>query len=482
MTGILRYEIKNLKIIFGLLFLFISTLSASAIIERIPPLQTVRIAYVKVLPSYTGKQIDWKVFTYTIDETSGAYAVVGDTISGIGDSVKVLLIKYSSKYTYYKIFAASGSDNDSLELQVFSKGSMQKYLYRSPSFPTKSIPVHIYLPGGFSPDTPLLVAMHGVDRNAYSYGLSWSAFAFANNWIILAPEFTTTDWPSDAYALGNMFTGNDGAGSLNPKTKWSFTIVSEIERALCRGLGLKDSSYTLWGHSAGGQFVHRMVLFAFDPLIRRAIPANSGWYTAPDSTIAYPWGTKHSLLSISSQNLLEFASREMVIMRGTADTVRDSNLNIDPLSDAQGRNRYERAGYFFQKGKTISSNLNWKLIDVVGSAHEYQKMAIAAGQYISSLTGVHRTANAVPAKLGLQCYPNPFNPSTEIVFSVLKASHVSVIVYNILGQKVRNVVDEYLEPGEYRNRFSGASLSNGMYVCVLRNDVGSSTIKLLLVK
>jgi hypothetical protein len=468
--------------IISFLLIVSASLSAANIIEKIPLLQTVRIAYVKVNPSYVGKPVNWKIYTYTIDEANGAYTVVGDTLTGTGDSVKVLLIKYASKYTYYKIFAFSEADSDSLELQVFSKGSMQKYLYRSPVFPAKPIPVHIFLPGGFSTNSPIVVAMHGVDRNAYNYGLSWTDFATANNWVVLAPEFNAADWPSDAYALGNMFTGNDGAGALNSKEKWSFTIVSDIERTMCRGLGMKDSSYTLWGHSAGGQFVHRMILFAYDSLIRRAIPANSGWYTAPDSTIAYPWGTKHPLLSISFKNLIEFASREMVIMRGTADTIRDSNLNTDPLSDAQGRNRYQRAGYFFQKGKDTSPNLKWKMIDVVGSGHEYQKMAVAAGQYINSVTGAYRVTDVIPQTPQLRNYPNPFNPSTEIVFSIERASRVSVTIYNILGQEIRTIVDDYLLPGEYQERFDGSSLSNGMYFCVLRKENMSSAIKLLLMK
>jgi len=169
-------------------------------------------------------------------------------------------------------------------------------------------------------------------------------------------------------------------------------------------------------------------------------------------------------------------------MRGTADTIRDSNLNTDPLSDAQGRNRYQRAGYFFQKGKDLSPNLKWKMIDVVGSGHEYQKMAIAAGQYLSSLTGVSRSTNVIPLRPTFQCYPNPFNPSTEIIFSVERASHVSVNIYNILGQEIQTIVNEYLIPGEYRERFNGSSLSDGIYFCVLKKDNFSSTIKLLLVK
>ncbi len=458
------------------------TLSAASIIEKIPPLQPVSIAYIKSAAPYAGKQVLWKIFTYTIDESNGTYTAVGDTITDSGDSVKVLLIKYSSKYTFYKVFASSGNERDSLLLQAFSKGSMQKYLFTSKLYPLKKIPVYLYLPATISTRSLLVAAMHGLDRNAISYGMAWMDYAAANNKIVFAPEFSTADWSGDAYTQGNMFTGNDGGGTLNPRERWAFTMVSEIERELVNGFWLKDSSYTLWGHSAGAQFVHRMMIFAFDPLIRRAISANAGWYTAPDSAIVFPWGVKHSLLSVTPQLLTDFVSREMVIMRGTADTVRDANLNVDPLSDAQGKNRYQRAGYFFQKGKDVGPKFQWKLIDVVGSGHDFQKMAVAAGHYISSLTGVERFSNVIPSRPTLQCYPNPFNPSTEIVFSVQTASHITITVYNILGQKVKTVVDGFMRPGEYRNRFDGTSLSNGIYLCMLRSDIGNSTIKLLLVK
>ncbi len=49
-----------------------------------------------------------------------------------------------------------------------------------------------------------------------------------------------------------------------------------------------------------------------------------------------------------------------------------------------------------------------------------------------------------------QNYPNPFNPSTTINYSVAKAGHVKIIIYNILGQKVITLVDQTVQPGNYK--------------------------------
>jgi hypothetical protein len=426
--------------------------------------------------------VAWKIAAYTIDEANNAYAPAADTLVGTGDSVQVLLIKYAGKYSYYKIFASHGAERDSIELQVFSKGSMQKYLFRSPWFPSKPIAVWCYLPASFSAAAQEVVVMHGIDRNAYSYGLAWTSYAAASGTLVIAPEFNATDWTSDGYSLGNMFTGSAGTGSLNPREKWTFSLVTDIQRTLARGFGLSDSTYILWGHSAGGQFVHRMMLFAYDPMIRCAIAANPGWYTAPDSTITYPWGVKHPFLSITRQDLLTYVSRNLILMRGTADTVRDSNLNIEPLSDAQGLNRYQRAGYFFKKGSDISPLLRWQLLDVIGSGHDYQKMTNGAVFFLQGVTGVRNEASLKSEAQTIGTYPNPFNSSSTIAFALSEPSHTTVDVYNILGKKIQTLVDEVLPAGMHRKTFDGSGQASGMYLCRISSGRYTSVIKLLLMK
>jgi len=72
--------------------------------------------------------------------------------------------------------------------------------------------------------------------------------------------------------------------------------------------------------------------------------------------------------------------------------------------------------------------------------------------------------NSIPAKFSLdQNYPNPFNPSTIIQFSIGKAGAVTLKIYNVLGQQIETLLDEWREPGSYRVTFDASKLSGGAY-------------------
>lgn len=81
-----------------------------------------------------------------------------------------------------------------------------------------------------------------------------------------------------------------------------------------------------------------------------------------------------------------------------------------------------------------------------------------------------------------QNYPNPFNRSTTIHFELPKESHVKLIVYNMLGQKVMNVVDEEKPAGRYDVRLDSSSLPSGVYFYRLFAGEFTSTKKFILLK
>jgi len=81
-----------------------------------------------------------------------------------------------------------------------------------------------------------------------------------------------------------------------------------------------------------------------------------------------------------------------------------------------------------------------------------------------------------------QNYPNPFNPSTTITFELSEGSNTSLIVYDILGNKVAELVNEYVEAGFHEVIFDAGSLSSGMYIYTLTSGPQSAKRKLLLVK
>ena len=96
--------------------------------------------------------------------------------------------------------------------------------------------------------------------------------------------------------------------------------------------------------------------------------------------------------------------------------------------------------------------------------------------------------NRLPSDYSLsQCYPNPFNPSTVISFSIPRRSHVSLDIFNILGQKVVSLLDEVKPAGEYRVEWNGKDandrkVSTGLYLYRFRAGDYAETRKMLLLK
>lgn len=86
-----------------------------------------------------------------------------------------------------------------------------------------------------------------------------------------------------------------------------------------------------------------------------------------------------------------------------------------------------------------------------------------------------------------QNVPNPFNPNTYINFAVPKTAHVTIEVYNALGQKVTTLVDETLKAGLKRVEWdgldnSGNSVASGVYFYRMTSDSFSETKKMMLLK
>ncbi len=86
-----------------------------------------------------------------------------------------------------------------------------------------------------------------------------------------------------------------------------------------------------------------------------------------------------------------------------------------------------------------------------------------------------------------QNYPNPFNPETSIAFSMKEAGRVTVDVYNVKGQKVKTLVDEYRQAGNHSVVWNGrdennSKVASGVYFYKMRNGKFSSTKKMILMK
>ena len=89
----------------------------------------------------------------------------------------------------------------------------------------------------------------------------------------------------------------------------------------------------------------------------------------------------------------------------------------------------------------------------------------------------------VPAEYKLeQNYPNPFNPPTTIRYVLPVRSHVTISVYNTLGQKVATLVDEGEDAGNHEVRFDGTGLASGVYFYRIHAGDFLQARKLLLIR
>jgi hypothetical protein len=82
----------------------------------------------------------------------------------------------------------------------------------------------------------------------------------------------------------------------------------------------------------------------------------------------------------------------------------------------------------------------------------------------------------------MQNYPNPFNPSTTINFNLVKSGNVSLVVYDVAGRKVADLLNSKISSGSHSVKFNGSTLSTGVYYYTLKADGVSVTKKMMLLK
>ena len=132
-----------------------------------------------------------------------------------------------------------------------------------------------------------------------------------------------------------------------------------------------------------------------------------------------------------------------------------------------------------------------KAIDEAGNIGPVSNLAATISgsvEYDTTLTSVPDLKNVYPEKFELyQNYPNPFNSQTVIKYNIPEASNVLIEVYNILGQRIKTLINDFKNPGYYnviwnaRNN-NGLTVSSGVYLYRIKAGEFSITKKLILMK
>ena len=112
-------------------------------------------------------------------------------------------------------------------------------------------------------------------------------------------------------------------------------------------------------------------------------------------------------------------------------------------------------------------------VDIDGHRVEHRDRMIDA-------TPISSTAS--PESYSLAAYPNPFNPTTTLEFSLPEAARVVLKVYDIAGREVADLVNRSYEAGQFKAVFDASSLPTGIYLARLEAGSFSASSKLLLIK
>ena len=114
---------------------------------------------------------------------------------------------------------------------------------------------------------------------------------------------------------------------------------------------------------------------------------------------------------------------------------------------------------------------------------EFKSRYLEAGGTDAIELGVKRTDGDVPEHFGLgQNFPNPFNPTTHIGFQIANTEFVSLKIYDVLGRKVRTLVNEVKKPGRYDVQFDAGGLPSGVYFYKVQAGPYTSVKKMILLK
>jgi len=243
----------------------------------------------------------------------------------------------------------------------------------------RPLKVWFYRPKAWTATSPIVFVMHGVTRAADRYCREWTDLAEKSNFIVVCPQFLKKDYPSEAYQRGNMF---DAQKQPIPYEKWTFTAIEHLFDEVKGITGSTSREYYLYGHSAGGQFVQRFVLFMPHARYKRAIAANPGWYTMPVYTEhTYPYGLRDS--GLKEDDLKKSLSRSFVLMLGESDVdPSDPELNQSKKAEEQGLTRFQRGQNFFKssqaEARSLGVDMHWLLRTVPDAHHSDREMGVAA--------------------------------------------------------------------------------------------------------
>ena len=294
----------------------------------------------------------------------------------------------------------------------------------------KQRPVHVvyYVPEGFdAKHMPILFSMTGAERVGSTQTDAWKPFADRYGFIVVNPQFLRSEdvsavsysrqniyrsagayWAENDYQFGHVATAKNSP-NLYPRGTWAYNVIELLFDYIRHELSNNTDGYYIFGHSAGGQFVNRLVMAFPEARIKRAVAANpSSWawpsldgyvhmmdddgnylYNEDETPKTNLCGWPYSIRDLYSKpsDLAGSLAKKLFVQIGSKDTATES-LDVSSYANATGSRRLYRARNFYKASNDFAKQngltCNFTYAEVNGANHSTYKMVYGKSSYSSS--------------------------------------------------------------------------------------------------
>jgi len=331
------------------------------------------------------------------------------------------------------------------------------------------------------------------------------------------PTSATANWPASDVTINNydFYLGFGVEPSAMSNTNFSANFVGPKKQVRSGSMLIPANSYTFgntpnnWGPEmtfivdsvwiyTGGNLLVELRQDGFTGTSRSldAVSTSSPGY---GTAFRCAWGSGYTANSGSFSNfsIMRITADDPVPVELTSFTASVSGNNV--LLQWATATELNNSGFEVQRR---TAETEYQVIGFVAGSgttteqrsYLFNDAKVANGKYIYRLkqidfNGVFDYSYEIevevdaPAAYALeQNYPNPFNPSTNINYSIAEAGLVKIAVYNLLGQEVALVVNEFKEAGQHNISFNASGLPSGAYFYSIETPQFKQTRKMLLTK
>ena len=240
----------------------------------------------------------------------------------------------------------------------------------------RPLTLHGYRPANHRPDSPVVIVQHGMGRNGDEYRDFWIPAADRHGLLIVAPTYGKAAWPEAEHYNNGLVL--DDSGALRPRASWAYGIQQRVFAALREAGVTTRTKAHLFGHSAGGQYGHRLMSTQPHDWLEAATVGNPGWYTLPTLEADFPAGMGG--IGLGEAELLALLAFPMTILAGDQDIeTTGPSLPANAAAIQQGPHRFARAHNYLAAGQAEAARrgvaCNWKLVPVAGIGHDGKAMS-----------------------------------------------------------------------------------------------------------